>query len=104
MPQEEINALKNCFVKALDPLRVYLFGSYAYGIPDQDSDFDFYIVVDDSKTDTLDLTLRAYSACSEIKRHPVDILVGTKSRFENRKQRPSIENEVYHKGVLLYDA
>ena len=41
MPQEEINALKDCFVKALDPLRVYLFGSYAYGTPDQDSDFDF---------------------------------------------------------------
>ena len=104
MPQDEINALKDCFVKALDPLRVYLFGSYAYGTPDQDSDFDFYIVVDDSQTDTLGLTQRAYSACSELKRHPVDILVGTKSRFEARKHRPTIENEVYHKGVLLYGA
>ena len=84
--------------------RVYLFGSYAYGTPTEDSDFDFYIVVDDSQTDTLELMARAYSACSEIKQHPVDILVGTNSKFESRKQRPTIESEVYNKGVLLYGA
>ena len=104
MPNDEINALRDCFVNELDPLRVYLFGSYAYGIPTEDSDFDFYIVVDDNQTDTLDLMARAYTACSEIKQHPVDILVGTQSRFEARRQRPTIENEVYNKGVLLYGA
>ena len=104
MPDDEISALKDCFVKALAPLRVYLFGSYAYGAPSEDSDFDFYIVVDDSRTDTLELMTRAYSACSEIKQRPVDILVGTQSRFEARRQRPTIESEVYNKGVLLYSA
>lgn len=104
MPSEEIRALKECFVEALNPVSVYLFGSYAYGTPTEDSDFDFYIVVDDSRTDTLELMARAYSACSEIKRHPVDILVGTQSGFEARRQRPTIENEVYNKGVLLYGA
>ena len=104
MPNDEIYALKDCFVEALDPISVYLFGSYAYGTPTEDSDFDFYIVVDDGQTDTLDLMTRAYSACSEIKQHPVDILVGTKSRFESRKQRPTLENEVFNKGVLLYGA
>ena len=102
MPNDEILALRDCFVEALDPVSIYLFGSYAYGAPSEDSDFDFYIVVDDSKTDTIDLMSRAYSACSEIKRHPVDILVGTKSRFESRRQRPTLENEVYTRGVLLY--
>lgn len=104
MPNDEIYALKDCFVKALNPVSVYLFGSYASGTPDEDSDFDFYIVVDDSHTDTIDLMARAYSACSEIKQHPVDILVGTQSSFDARKSRPTIENEVYRKGVLLYDA
>ena len=104
MHDDEISALKDCFVEALDPIRVYLFGSYAYGAPTEDSDFDFYIIVDDSRTDTLDLMSRAYSACSEIKQHPVDILVGTKSHFEDRRHRPTIENEIYHKGVLLYGA
>ena len=39
-----------------------------------------------------------------MKQRPVDIVVGTVSRFEGRKEIPSIENEVYRKGVLLYDA
>lgn len=104
MPDDEICALKDCFVEALNPVSVYLFGSYAYGTPTEDSDFDFYIVVDDGQTDTLDLMARAYSACSEIKQHPVDILVGTKSKFESRKQRPTLEKEVFNKGVLLYGA
>lgn len=104
MPSEEITALKDCFVQALDPVSVYLFGSYANGTPDEDSDFDFYIVVKDTGEDTLDLMARAYSACSEIKRRPVDILVGTQSRFDSRKDRPTLENEVFHRGVLLYGA
>jgi len=102
MPNDEIHALKDCFVKALDPLRIYLFGSYASGVPNEDSDFDFYIIVDDDHKDTLDLMAKAYAACSEIKQRPVDILIGTESSFEARKQRPTIENEVFHKGVLLY--
>jgi hypothetical protein len=39
-----------------------------------------------------------------VKKRPVDIIVGTKSRFESRKDIPSIENEVYKKWVLLYDS
>lgn len=104
MPVDEINALRDCFVDSLHPVSIYLFGSYAYGMPAEDSDLDFYIVVDDSDRNTLDLMIKAYDACSEIKRHPVDILVGTKSRFDARRSQPTIEKEVYSKGVLLYDA
>ena len=38
----------------------------------------------------------------KVKKRPMDIIVGTKSRFENRRVIPSVENEVYEKGVLLY--
>ncbi len=33
----------------------------------------------------------------------MDIVVGTVSRFEARKENLSIENEVYRKGALLYN-
>ena len=101
MPNDEIYALKDRFVEQLAPLKVYLFGSYAYGTPDADSDYDFYIVVDDSRTNWHEETVKAYKAVQDRTR-PVDILVGTESKFEKRKSLPTIEREVFQKGVLLY--
>ncbi len=81
------------------PIRVYLFGSFANNTYTSESHLDFCIVVRDSGE-----TTRAYKAIRKIKQHPIDILLGTKSRFEAGKNIPSVENEVYRKGVLLYGA
>jgi len=43
-----------------------------------------------------------YKDIRGVKQRPVDILVGTKSRFDERKNQFTVENEVFHKGVLLY--
>ncbi len=102
MPMHEIDALKMQFVRSLSPLQIYLFGSYADGTFNEYSDFDFYIVVADETADFADLTAKAYRAIREVKQRPVDIIVGSKSRFESRSQFPSVENEVAQKGVLLY--
>lgn len=104
MPTMEIEELKNKFVEQLSPMRIYLFGSFAEGTNTEDSDFDFYIVVDDDKKDLMKVTVEAYKSIRTTKQRPVDIIVGTLSRFEERKEMMSVENEVYNKGVLLYDA
>ena len=102
MPVQEIEELKSCFVDQLMPLKVYLFGSYANGTQTEDSDLDFYIVVNDGAVDLADLAAQAYKAIRKIKKRPVDILIGTHSQFEAKKFIPSVENEVYQTGVLLY--
>lgn len=104
MPIDEINELRDCFIQQLSPVRVYLFGSYADGTFHEDSDFDFYIVVDDRQTDLIELMRQAYKSVRSVKKRPVDILIGTRSKFEERKNQLTVENEVYHKGVLLYAA
>lgn len=104
MPINEINELRDCLIKQLSPLKVYLFGSYVDGTFDDDSDFDFYIVVDDHETDLIGLMRQAYKSVRSVKKRPVDILIGTNSKFEERKSQLSVENEVYQKGVLLYAA
>lgn len=103
MPTKEIEELKNHFVEQLLPVQIYLFGSYANETYTDESDFDFYIVVKDEISDIAAETTKAYKAVREIKSRPVDIIVGTRSRFDKRKDLPSIENEVFKKGVLLYD-
>lgn len=104
MPVNEIEELKNQFVNQLTPISIYLFGSFATGTYTEESDLDFYIIVNDGVSDLAALTTEAYRAIRQVKRRPVDIIVGTKSRFEDRKGIPSVENEVYTKGVLLYGA
>lgn len=104
MPINEIEELRDKFIDQLTPISIYLFGSYAVGNYTEDSDLDFYIIVNDGGADLAALTSEAYRAIRRVKKRPVDIIVGTKSRFEKRKEIPSVENEVYEKGVLLYGA
>ena len=103
MPTSEIRELTNRFVEQLLPVRIYLFGSFADNTYTEESDFDFYIIVHDAVSDIPAETTKAYKSIRKVKQRPVDIVLGTVSRFEARKEIPSIENEVYRKGVLLYD-
>ena len=43
---EVIEEVKNRLVKTYDPLAIYLFGSYAWGTPTEESDLDLVIIVD----------------------------------------------------------
>ena len=104
MPTYEIEELKEHFVKQLLPVRIYLFGSYANNTYTDESDLDFYIIVSDNVSDLAAETTKAYKAVRRVKKHPVDIIVERMSRFESRKLIPSVENEVYRKGMLLYDS
>jgi predicted nucleotidyltransferase len=73
--------LKNQFIKQLSPIRIYLLDSFADGTNTDDSDFDFYIVVDDKITDLVGAAASAYKAIRLTKQRPVDIIVGTESQF-----------------------
>ena len=101
----EIEELKDSFVSALKPQRVYLFGSFAEGRETEESDYDFYIIVDDSESDMIALTRRAYRAIRDRQYRPVDIIVNTEKTFNERKGKSySVESDVDEKGVLLYEA
>ncbi len=102
MPETEIHRMKDLFIRRLAPQKIYLFGSFANGTADDDSDYDFYIVVKDGTENLMDLTAEAYKAIRDVRSRAVDIIIGTESRFENRKHRNGLENEVASKGVLLY--
>ena len=104
MPMQEIDRIKDCFVAALHPRRIYLFGSFASGTACADSDFDFYIVVDNERKNWHALTTDAYRCIRAVRSRPVDILVGTEDDFNERRIRNTIEKEVAENGVLIYAA
>ena len=102
MPMGEIEIIKQRLIEQVAPICIYLFGSFANGTPHAESDLDFYIVVEDGEKDLHAIAASAHKAIRDVKQRPVDILVGTKSRFDERKDQFTIENEVFHKGLLLY--
>jgi len=102
MPEIEIKKIRDKIISELEPLKIFLFGSYAAGTANEDSDFDFYIIVKDDTRNLADLTAEAYKSIRSVRSRAVDIVISTESRFEKRKHKPGIENEVMNKGVLLY--
>ena len=102
--KQEIELLKNCLVESLSPAKIYLFGSFAEGKQQADSDFDFYVVMQDSTSERiLNLTVKAYKAIKDMRTRAVDIIVNKEGRFNSRKNlKLTVESEVANKGVLLY--
>lgn len=101
--KKQITLLKDCIIDAISPLKVYLFGSFANGTYKDESDYDFYVIVDDKEKNLIELTKKAYKAMRGKKDRPVDIIVVRLSKFEERKTwKLSLESEVNKKGVLLY--
>lgn len=100
---ENIKSLVDSIVEATAPVKVYLFGSVADGSANAESDYDFYVVVNDSDINTLKIATKAYRSIRGKKTRPVDIVVGKKSSFEKRKNwELSVEREVAMKGILVY--
>ncbi|WP_252722693.1 nucleotidyltransferase family protein [Treponema sp. Marseille-Q4132] len=103
MITEEIKRITEKIKEALDPERIYLFGSYARNEETEKSDYDFYVVVDEEKGNPLLLCDKAYSAIFDIQEKPCDVIVNHKSKFDIRKYRPTLEKTVANEGVLLYE-
>ena len=71
------------YKESLNPLRIYLFGSYARGDYNAKSDYDFYIIVPDENYDNIEQTNTAYCSLIGMKRKPVDIVIGNQSLCRN---------------------
>ncbi|MBR4472735.1 MAG: nucleotidyltransferase domain-containing protein [Oscillospiraceae bacterium] len=102
---QNIEEITQRFVEHLSPLKIFLFGSFADGSYTDQSDYDFYIVVND-QVNPQETRKMARRAIRYVQKRPVDIVVGTNSRFEKYGTSDDtlfIEGEVFKKGRLLYD-
>jgi predicted nucleotidyltransferase len=81
--------------------KVYLFGSYAYGRPNKDSDIDICIVFTDD-TDITETYMRFAVPLFDKGIMPVDKLVYHESEFNAKKEKRGIVNTIVTKGRLLY--
>ena len=88
---------------ACKPRRIILFGSHAYGNPDEGSDVDVLVVLPRTRRvrrDT-DVKIRLKARAS----FPVDMLVRGEAEVERRvRDRDSFMLDVTEKGKVMYEA
>ena len=100
--QDELDFITATIKANTTPESIYLFGSYANGTPNADSDIDIYVVVPDSEINTIELCAKIRLDLSWKKIRPFDLLIGRKSKFENRKNRLTLEKVIADEGVKIY--
>ncbi len=102
--RNRIKAAADCIAEAVNPERIMLFGSYAYGRPTQDSDVDFLLVVHGwTKKERREAYLKASKALHP-RPFPVDIVVRNFSDIRTRiKQGDCFLQEIIEKGLVLYE-
>ncbi len=97
---EIVNKLKDNY----DPLKIILFGSYAYGDPNEDSDIDLFILKNTNKRRVdrfVDVKRIIYNPNTRVSISP---LIYTKEELEERiKLGDDFILEILQKGVILYE-
>ena len=98
----EIIDVVNKIALNFNPEKIFLFGSYASGTPDRDSDLDL-LIIQNSK-------LPRHKRVFEIRKSligsmiPLDIIVYTPEEFESEKEvRFSFINSAIKSSKLLYE-
>ena len=100
---DEIEKIRDIIVNAIPLEKLYLFGSYAYGAPTENSDYDFYAVVPNDSIRPLEAIQKIYDAMWGVKSKPMDVLAGTAEIFERRSKLLTMERTIAEEGVILYD-
>lgn len=106
MINEEIITIKDNILDTVGETceKIILFGSYAYGVPREGSDYDFFVVLkDDTEKPILVLQKIYRNLAKRPMLTPVDVLANYKSRFEWRSTQPTIERRIANEGVVLYE-
>lgn len=96
-----IDKLVKKIVDAISPEKIILFGSYAYGNVDEDSDIDL-LVIWDTKLKRSE-RMRCISRLIVPRPAPIDIVVKTPKEIEIAQRRiDPFLNEIITKGISVY--
>jgi len=100
--QAVIEEVKNRLVKTYNPIAIYLFGSYARGTPNEESDLDLLIVVDASDEKTYKRPVSGHRALRDLDISK-DIIVSTKEEFDRAvSDATTLLYKIRRDGALIY--
>ena len=98
--RERISNIAASIRTLIDPKRIILFGSHAYGVPDSESDIDL-LVIDDSGRDKSIVSLEISRALFP-RNYVLDLLVESPEELEKKMNLPFWHDAVTS-GTVLYE-
>ena len=100
--EQMIEEVKERLVAAYDPLAIYIFGSYVWGHPDEESDLDILVVIDEYKKDRFKTMADGHRVLIDLDLAK-DILLYNKEQFDVcSSDKTSICNKVVNEGKQIY--
>lgn len=98
-----IEEVRKRLVATYDPIEIYIFGSYAWGKPDEDSDLDLLIVIDEYTKDHYKTISDGYKSLDGLRIFK-DIIVYTKKEFDAACMDTStLCNKIVQRGKKIYE-
>lgn len=101
--KRDLNKMVRRLVRIYDPLRIYFFGSYAWGDPHLNSDLDFVAIVPTEEEAAIERWDESGKAFEWFNDKYVDFLLYSKQKFETLISSPAtMEHKIYKNGILMY--
>lgn len=98
---ETLPAAVERIVRELDPEKIILFGSYAYGNPTSDSDVDLFVMMESN--DTYKERFLKVARLLRPRLFPVDIIVKTPQEVQDEYKHSFFLREILDRGEILYE-
>ena len=99
----KIENIRDAVLRHVPAKYIYLFGSYAYGTPNEKSDFDIYVVTPDDTTNFSQLYAKVVGDLGDKNIFYIDLLFATETSFNSRRLNRKFERTIYQKGRILYE-
>ena len=100
---KNLNKIVQQLVQTTQPQAIYLFGSYASGKPNENSDLDFCIIKNQIK-DKNTLLKNAYLSLYKLP-YAFDLVMMTQDEFDQRKSVWwTLQGQIQEKGKKIYEA
>jgi uncharacterized protein len=101
---DTIEAVVKRLVEVYSPVEIYLFGSYAWGNPNEDSDLDLLIIVQESEDKPHRRAVKGFKSLRDL-RVPKDLIVSTKMEFDTlSSDKSSFLYKIRVEGKKLYSS
>ena len=99
----EIKKIIEAAKSVADVEKVFIFESYAYGIPNSESDIDVCVITKNSINKKRDLIKKVRKLMAPTVKVPVDLLIYSNDEFFKRSQlKSTLEYKIAREGIKIY--